>query len=61
VVRGAEEERLNHGGSRPDMWTPDLDNLSIPLGGGGRETSGLGPRSLSACVVPRGSKIFLQL
>jgi hypothetical protein len=26
VVRGAEEKRLNHGGSRAEMSTHDLDN-----------------------------------
>jgi hypothetical protein len=34
VVRGAEEERLNHGGSRADMGMHDVDNLRMPLGGG---------------------------
>jgi hypothetical protein len=35
-VRGAEEESLNHGGSRAEMYMGDVDNLSIPLGGGAR-------------------------
>ena len=34
VVRGPEEERLNHGGSGADMSLHDVDNLSMPLGGG---------------------------
>jgi hypothetical protein len=34
VVRGAEEERLNHGGSRAEMCMHDVDNLSMPLGSG---------------------------
>ena len=31
-----EEERLNHGGSRAEMYMGNIDNLSIPLGGGAR-------------------------
>ena len=36
VVRGAEEESLNHGGSRAEICMHDRDNLSIPLGGDAR-------------------------
>src|SRR5215813_4653225 len=36
VARGAEEERLNHGGSRAEMCMHDRDNLGRPLGGGAR-------------------------
>ena len=34
MVRGAEEESLNHGGSRAEMCMHDVDNLRMPLGGG---------------------------
>ena len=48
VVRGAEEERLNQGSARAEMYMGDLDNLSMPLGGGReRETSGLDSHPLS--------------
>jgi len=34
MVRGGEEEEgLSHRGSRAAMCLPDVDNLSIPLGG----------------------------